>query len=84
MKLKQFSIIIFVLVLAILSTSCKKDTIPILTMGDTSGLIVTNHNITFELDTNFYVSSYTSGVDLDQDGSNDLSFKMYEGNPDLY
>ena len=60
--------------MAIVVISCKKDPIPILTMGDSSGLIVTNHNIKLETDTTLDIFIQNASVDLDQDGNSDLNF----------
>lgn len=73
--MKKYTIIFFAAVVAI---SCKKDPIPILTMGNTSGLIVTEHNIKLETDTALGNYSNSVSLDLDQDDNSELGFKIYE------
>lgn len=71
---KKFIIIL----VAIATVSCKKDPIPILTMGHTTGLIVTNHNIKLETDTTISVFNNSALIDLDQDDQIDLQFEIHE------
>lgn len=67
-----------VILVAIAAISCKKDPTPILTMGDGSGLLITEHNIKLETDTSMDVFSKTATLDLDQDDNTELSFTIYE------
>ncbi|WP_027418607.1 hypothetical protein [Crocinitomix catalasitica] len=74
--------IILPIFIALTVIACKKDEIstptPILTAGNTTGLIVANHNIKLETDTANNIVTDSHSIDLDKDGNPEITFDIIE------